>query len=129
MDERARRRLERDQIAWLTTVDANGQPQASPVWFVWEGEALHVASEPGAAKLANIAVNPCVAVHLDGAGPGELIVTVEGVASRTEGVPSRYSAKYAASVARLGLSVAEYLDRFSAGMRVEPTRWRIFESD
>jgi PPOX class probable F420-dependent enzyme len=129
MDERARRRLEQDQIAWLTTVDGDGQPQASPVWFVWEGGALHMASEPGAAKLANIAVNPCVAVHLDGAGPGEVVVTLEGLASRTERVPSEYSAKYEASVARLGLSVAEYLDRFSAGVRVEPTRWRIFGSD
>ncbi|MGI9252887.1 MAG: pyridoxamine 5'-phosphate oxidase family protein, partial [Thermomicrobiales bacterium] len=31
------RHLEHDQVAWLVTVDADGAPQPSPVWFLWDG--------------------------------------------------------------------------------------------
>ena len=36
--ERTVRRLEKELIGWLTTVDASGGPQPSPIWFVWDGE-------------------------------------------------------------------------------------------
>ena len=42
---RALERLATDRIAWLTTVDADGQPQSMPIWFLWEpdpGEVPHV---------------------------------------------------------------------------------------
>ena len=29
-----------DQVVWLTTVRANGIPEPSPVWFLWDGEAI-----------------------------------------------------------------------------------------
>lgn len=31
---KADRRLRSEQILWLTTVRADGQPQSSPVWFL-----------------------------------------------------------------------------------------------
>ncbi|MCU1373082.1 MAG: transposase, partial [Actinomycetia bacterium] len=74
-------RLAAAEVLWLTTVDERGQPQTSPVWFVWHGGAFHVASEPGAGKVANIGARPRVSVHLDGAGAGDLVVTVEGIGS------------------------------------------------
>ena len=34
-------RLATEKIGWLTTVDPDGQPQASPIWFLWDdGEVL-----------------------------------------------------------------------------------------
>lgn len=29
-------RLRTEDIAWITTVTADGQPQSSPVWFLWD---------------------------------------------------------------------------------------------
>jgi PPOX class probable F420-dependent enzyme len=66
---RADQRLRSEQILWLTTVRADGQPQASPVWFLWDGTTLLVFSRPDAQKLRNLAANPRVAVHLESTGP------------------------------------------------------------
>jgi PPOX class probable F420-dependent enzyme len=130
MDDALRVRLAQGEVAWLTTVAGDGAPQSSPVWFVWHDGAFHVASEQHAAKIRNIAGNPMVALHLDGAGAGELVVTVEGAAALTAGVPGpAYAEKYARGFARLGTDAPSYLARFSAGLRVEPTRWRVFPSE
>ena len=44
---RAERRLREEEIAWLTTVRADGQPQSVPVWFLWDGDAFLIYSQPG----------------------------------------------------------------------------------
>ena len=36
---RAAERLRGEQVAWLTTVRADGQAQSSPVWFLWDGDS------------------------------------------------------------------------------------------
>lgn len=44
---RADRRLrEEEEVAWLTTVRADGQPQSVPAWFLWDGETFIVYSRP-----------------------------------------------------------------------------------
>src|SRR3712207_8123899 len=55
---RAEDRLRGEEVAWLTTVRPDGQPQSVPVWFLWDGEAFLVYSRPGARKLRNIEANP-----------------------------------------------------------------------
>ncbi len=55
---RAEERLHDEEIAWLTTVRPDGQPQSVPVWFLWDGEGFLVYSRPGARKLRNIEANP-----------------------------------------------------------------------
>jgi PPOX class probable F420-dependent enzyme len=131
--EDALARLAAEEIVWLTTVRTDGQPQSSPVWFVWHDGALYVASEPGSAKVANIRRHPPVAVHLEGAGPGELVVSIEGTATVADGLPDdvalAYRRKYEAGVARLGMTGPGYLERFAAGIAVVPRRWRVFPSD
>jgi PPOX class probable F420-dependent enzyme len=125
-------RLAAAEVLWLTTVDERGQPQTSPVWFVWHGGAFHVASEPGAGKVANIGARPRVSVHLDGAGAGDLVVTVEGIGSITAGLTpeaaERYLAKYSDGFQRLEMTPADYLAQFSTGVEVAPIRWRVFPS-
>ena len=41
---RAVERLSGDRIGWLTTVAANGTPQVSPIWFLWDGNEILVYS-------------------------------------------------------------------------------------
>ena len=55
---RAQQRLRSEQIAWLTTVRADGQAQSSPVWFLWDGQTFLLYSQPGAPKVRNLAANP-----------------------------------------------------------------------
>jgi PPOX class probable F420-dependent enzyme len=55
---RAERRLREEEIAWLTTVRADGQPQSVPVWFLWNDESFLIYSQPDRQKLRNISNNP-----------------------------------------------------------------------
>ena len=58
-------RLNREAVAWLTSIRADGQPQSSPIWFYWDGTSLWIRSQAHAGKVANIAANPRVAFHLN----------------------------------------------------------------
>jgi PPOX class probable F420-dependent enzyme len=126
-------RLRLSEVGWITTVARGGQPQSSPVWFVWDDTAIHVATRPDAAKVRNVDANPHVAFHVDGAQPGDVVVTLEGTATVTDGLDDAtadaYLAKYAAGLARLGITAGEYLEDFSVALRITPSRRRVFRSD
>ena len=77
---RVARRLNEDVVAWLTTVDADGTPQPSPIWFLWDGATFLIYSQPDKVKLRNIERNPRVALNLDGNGTGGDIVVLIGEA-------------------------------------------------
>ena len=77
---RALRRLQTELIGWLTTVNPDGQPQASPIWFVWDGEEILLYSRTRAPRNGNIEDEPLVAFNLEGGPDGEDVVTAEGEA-------------------------------------------------
>jgi PPOX class probable F420-dependent enzyme len=127
-------RLQAEEVIWLTTASPDGQPQSSPVWFHWDGETFLILSRPDAGKLANIAHNPRVALHLDADVVGNNVVTLEGFAKLLPGSvdPGRqaaYLAKYAAGLTRLGTDPAPFLDDFSSTVEVVPARVRLFVSE
>lgn len=126
---RADRRLHTEQILWLTTVRADGQPQSSPVWFLWDGEALLVFSQPDAQKLRNLAGNPRVAVHLESDGTGEEVLTIDGTAAVDPDAPpsdriEEYRVKYREGIQAMGSTPAELARDFSVAIRIRPTRVR-----
>jgi len=121
-------RLATEEVGWLTTVTPAGVPQSSPVWFLWHDGAVWIASEPSAAKLVNLAGNPAASFHLEGAGPGDLVVTIEGEATVGGTVPAPYAEKYAAALVRLATTSATYLGDFSATVRLVPSRVRMFRA-
>ena len=41
---RALERLETEVIGWLTTTNPDGQPQSSPIWFLWTNEDVLIYS-------------------------------------------------------------------------------------
>ena len=88
------RRLASESIGWLTTVGAAGQPQASPVWFVWDGASLWLRSQATAGKLRNIRVNPKVAFHLADDGHGGNILTIDGTATIGDEPPADLMESY-----------------------------------
>src|SRR5688572_7431828 len=91
--------LDSAEVAWLTTVTGSGQPQSSPVWFLWDGSSFWLRSQAAAGKVRNIQANPKVAIHLSDDGHGGDVVTVDGTASLGEeppdGLLDRYLTKYA----------------------------------
>ena len=129
--DRAESRLRSEPIVWLTTVRADGQAQATPVWFLWDGETFLLYSQPGAQKVRNLAVNPRVALHLGDDGAGGDIVTVEGTAAVEPDTPRAdrvdgYLAKYQAAIEALGYEPGPFARTYSTAIRVRPTRVRVW---
>lgn len=123
-------RLSADEIGWLTTVTnaPGGQPQSSPVWFLWDGRRIVILSEPDATKMVNVGAGAPVSFHLEGA-VGVDVVTVEGravPAACDAAMWNDYARKYERAIGRLGLTLDEYRRRFAAALIVEPTRVRVY---
>jgi PPOX class probable F420-dependent enzyme len=123
-------RLRRDVIVWLTTVRADGQPQTSPVWFLWDGRTFLIYSMPASQKVPNIRGDGRVSLHLNDDGVGGDIVSIEGQASIGKSEPPvnevpEYVEKYRELIAELGSNPDEFARAYSVAIRVTPTRWRV----
>jgi PPOX class probable F420-dependent enzyme len=129
----AEQRLREETTLWLTTVRADGQPQASPVGFVWDGARFLIISDPGSPKVRNLRGNPKVALHLDldkDASDGG-VLTLEGVATLETGPPpddeiAAYLDRHLDAIQAAGLTPAEAFAQLSAVIRVTPTRVRVY---
>ena len=82
---------------WVTSADADGRPDAVPVWFWWDGRCVYFATKLTSRKAHNIAAQPAVVAHNgDGADPiiikgtADLVVDPGELAS----VDRAYRAKY-----------------------------------
>jgi PPOX class probable F420-dependent enzyme len=126
---RADRRLRSEQVLWLTTVRADGQPQSSPVWFLWDGEEFLLFSQAHAQKLRNLAGNPRVAVHLESEGTADEVVTIDGTAAVDPDAPpsdrtEEYQVKYREGIQAMGWTPQRLARDFSVAIRIRPTRVR-----
>jgi PPOX class probable F420-dependent enzyme len=127
---RALERLERERIAWLTSVNPDGQPQSSPVWFLWMNGEILVYSARRAPRNDNVAERPTVAFNLNTDATGGDVVTMEGVAriDLAVGPPSRhaaYLAKYGDRIARNGWTPEYFAAEYPVPIVIRPTRWRL----
>lgn len=73
-------RLRAEPIIWLTTVARSGQPQSTPVWFLWEAGEFLIYGLANGPKTRNIGSNPHVSLHLEGNSRGGANVILEGAA-------------------------------------------------
>jgi len=72
-------------LCFAATVTPDGRPQSSPVWFVWDSEAVLVASEPSSGKVrpANCAsIIPSISAK--GTSIGIAMLTTAGVGGTME---------------------------------------------
>jgi len=123
--------LAREPIIWLTTVRSDGQPQTSPVWFVWDGTSFLIYSMPSSQKVPNIGGNPRVSLNLDGNGTGGGIVSIEGEARIDEDAPpilqvEPYVEKYREMIKAMGAEPEPFAEEYSTPIRVTPTRRRVY---
>ena len=127
---RVLRRLETELIAWLTTVNPDGQPQASPIWFLWEGDEILLYSMTRAPRNGNVDDRPLVAFNLEAGADGEDVVSVEGEARIVPDEPPAsanptYLAKYQRMFDAYGWTPEWFAGRYSVPIRIRPTRWRV----
>lgn len=64
---------------WLATTRADGRAHVSPVWFTWDGRCVRFSIGPAAVKVANLAGQRYVELHL---GDGDDVVVLRGTAER-----------------------------------------------
>ncbi|WP_019815513.1 TIGR03667 family PPOX class F420-dependent oxidoreductase [Saccharomonospora saliphila] len=125
-----RRRLD-DEVAWLTTVTRSGRPAPRPVWFVFDGEAFVVFSEPGAAKVRHLARQSRVTVHFNSdAGGGDVLVVHGSGELDPDLLPSRapgYLDKYEPSYPVIGHDRDSFDATYSTAIRITPDRAWGFE--
>jgi PPOX class probable F420-dependent enzyme len=126
---RAARRLKEEPIGWLTTSGPSGEPQPSPIWFLWDGETALIYSQPNTPKLRHIAANPRVSLNLDGDGQGGNIVILTGEARIDTSIPpviemAAYVTKYASGIQRIGMTPESFSQAYSVPIRFTPRRIR-----
>ena len=126
----AEERLRDEKVAWLTTVRRDGQPQSSPVWFLWRDGEVIVYSRPTTQKLRNLQANSKAAVHLRDIDDGSDIVSLEGEAVIDERYPQaaaipEYVEKYRSMIADLKMDPAGFAREYSMPIRIRPTKLRI----
>ena len=129
--KRAEARLKEEEVAWMTTVRSDGQPQTVPVWFLWDDEEFLIYSQPNRQKLRNITRNPRVGLNLNSNEQGDDVVRLEGTASIDEDAPlssevAPYVEKYRESIARIGYDVEGFARAYSVAVRVTPERWQVW---
>ncbi len=95
--QHAEQRLRSNIIAWLTTVGSDGRLYTVPIWFLWDGNALLIFSQPHKQKIRNLRKNVRVTLALDDTKQGEDVVIVEGTAKLLDNpeYKSPYTSKFA----------------------------------
>ena len=113
----------------MTTVNAAGQPQASPVWYTVEEESIVIYSLAKSPRTRNIAANPRVALNLNSSETGGDLAIIEGIAEVVEeGLPAdqnaAYIAKYASEMKSLNMTAESFTRDYPVRIHVAPTRLR-----
>ncbi len=126
---RVNRRLQREQIIWLTTVDAHSTPQPRPVWFHWDGRTVLIFSERRAAKVRHIARNRNAALsfNTDEEGGDVAVLIGETVASGKRPSAARikaYLRKYRKGLKDIGMSVPQFAASYNVPILVTPKSMR-----
>jgi len=125
----AAKRLQQDDIIWLTTVSHDGTPQPNPVWFYWDGQAILIYSQPTSHKLKNISRNPKVSLNFQADDEGGDVIVFTGNASIDRKPPShdsRYLEKYRSHIPKIGLTPETFAASYSILIRVSPVSLRGF---
>jgi PPOX class probable F420-dependent enzyme len=123
-------RLETEPLAWLTTVRADGQPQASYIWFHFDGTDMLIFSQADAGKVRNIRGNPKVGFNLNGDGQGGGVLTIDATAEILAApAPAdrieAYMAKYDDPIRNVLKTTPEkMLASYTTALRITPARVR-----
>lgn len=127
---RALERLETELMGWVTTINPDGQPQSSAIWFLWRGGDVLIYSHIRAPRNANVEANPRVSFNLNTDPDGEDVVTMEGEARIDLGLPpssadAAFQAKHRHMIDRYGWTPEWLAENYPIPIVITPTRWRL----
>ena len=126
------RLLRTEPVVWLSTVRPDGRPHLVPIWFLWDGTSVLIASKPHARKVGNLRENPECMLAVGDADDDFDIALIEARAEVTSiptgslleaGLLSKYGDRMRAA----GLAKDEFEATYSQVVRITPTRclsWR-----
>jgi PPOX class probable F420-dependent enzyme len=60
--------LARDVVAHLATVDGDGFPHVTPIWFLWDGDAFVLSCRPDRRHVARLRADPKASIVVDDEG-------------------------------------------------------------
>ena len=76
------KRLRDEQVIWMTTTSRDQTPQPNPVWFLWtDNHQIMIFSEPGTAKVNNLARSPRVSLNFNSDSQGDHVAVITGTAA------------------------------------------------
>lgn len=129
--QRAARRLDEEQVAWLVTIDGSGTPQPVPIWFIWDGESALIYSQPNQAKIRNIERSGRASLNFNSDFHGGDVVVLTGAAEVDTAAPSvdqnpAFVEKYAEGFVSIDMTPETFAASYSVPLRVTPTKLRGF---
>jgi PPOX class probable F420-dependent enzyme len=127
--QRAYKRLQDEEVLWLTTTDSQGIPQPRPVWFLWDGETILVFSQPQGFKVAHIQQNPRVALNLNCTFTGGDVVVLLGEAEvmqepAAEEQMQAYLEKYERGLEDIHMTEEQFRDSYHTAIRIRLSKLR-----
>lgn len=128
---RVLRRLEEDEIVWLTTEGKDGAPQPNPVWFLWTGELFLIFSQPDK-KIGNIERWSKVSLSFNSDQYGSDVVVFNGEATLGQATDmpddrrAEYVTKYERGMKSLGMDPETFQGMYSRLITVMPSKLRGF---
>lgn len=127
--------LAQRRIAILATLEPNGLPYLTAVWFLWEDGAFHVPTGGTSRKALNAAARPLAAIAVDSrgavlagvraSGPTE-IVRGEAALTLNEEIHRRYVTDAGMAEPALGGLLREGDD---VTLRLVPERWQSWDME
>lgn len=76
--------IDRNVIAHLATVNADGSPQVTPVWLTRHGDLLKIGSAEGRVKVDNLRRDPRLAISFTDPEDATKMVAIQGRAVAVE---------------------------------------------
>ena len=126
-DAHVDQRLRNDITIWLNTVRPDGRPHAVVVWFLWDGEAILIFSQPDKQKLRNLQHNSNVVLAVDNTREGSDPITIEGIATLLKpgelntALPG-FVEKYGEHIKQIGYTPEQMAKAYNQPIRIIPMR-------
>jgi PPOX class probable F420-dependent enzyme len=80
--------LQSKALAYLATIGPNGEPQSSPMWFLWDGEHIKFTHTPNRQKYHNIKRDPRVSISIADLDDPYIYAEFRGTVERIDADPT-----------------------------------------